>query len=193
MKHVNQLVGPYTSIVNTIYRLLLLQIYWLLFTLLGLVVWGILPATYALIVCMRDENQLDARRMFQKFWLSYKKNWKKFISAASVWYVMFILMSINIIIIQHEVILILVLGTIIYMALAFIYFLLKYESTISLGRQIYYSFAYTFLFPKNNIIILVCLFSLYVGIQYVPGIIFFFGISVLMLCFSKLDLQLSSK
>lgn len=57
-------------------KLFILNLYWLFFILIGGVVFGISPATYALYRIMGDERQdehLSIIELFQKFYLYYKK------------------------------------------------------------------------------------------------------------------------
>src|SRR5699024_8836780 len=191
MRQIKQFSGHYQAIVQLIYRFFLLQLYWLGFSLLGLIVFGVFPATYSLVLLMREKSQLDAKEMFHLFWQTYRSHWKKMTQGALIWYTMFTLMCFNLLIIEHAVIRLVVWSILIYMLLALVYFLLTYRANLPVSKQIYLSFGYGFVFPKNNLVILFCIFSLYVGLHYIPGFVFFFGMSLLVFCLSKLKLQLS--
>ncbi len=60
-----------------IYRLAYLNILWILFTLLGLGILGIYPATAAVFVIVRKWNIYEEPPIFKTFWTSYKKDFVK--------------------------------------------------------------------------------------------------------------------
>jgi len=183
----------YVQVVQRVYRLVLLQLLWLLFTLFGGIVLGLFPATYALVEVMKNKEIEDGKMIFRRFYQVYKSNWLSLNTAGCIWVIMFILMVTNIFLFRGLLFMqCIITGILLYMLLSLIYFFLFYIPKQPIIKQIYYSFAYGFAFPKNNILIIACLVALYIGIQMVPGVMFFIGISMSFFLFEKLDFQLSS-
>lgn len=187
-----QLSASYANVIQKVYQLALLQIHWLFFTIIGAGVFGVLPATHTLIEIMKQKEERTAKNTFSVFWQCYWHHWRPLNMAGLVWLVMFLLMGMNMIIFTHQpMMLLIVCAVFVYMLLSLIYFLLLFQPAKPILKQIYHAFAYGFAFPKNNLWILFGLFILYVGIQLIPGMMFFFGVSVCIYFFLKLNLQLS--
>lgn len=72
----NKLVDIHVSIGKKGLLLFLLHCYWLLFTLFGLVLFGLLPATNAVYELCNDEKYQEANaiKLFQSFTKSFRKN-----------------------------------------------------------------------------------------------------------------------
>lgn len=176
----NKVLNIYSMGIRTIHRFLILQLYWLGFTLLGLVLFGVFPATYALLKTIKKPNDLKAREYFHIFKKVYKENFFKLNQAAIVWQVMFVLMGMNLLIFHdgNIYIYLAVLGMILMMVLCVFHFLQYFKIDRSIIEQVKRSFGYVFLHPRQNVLYMCILFGLILAINFSPGITFFFGSSV---------------
>lgn len=175
----NTVLNYYSTIVQHIYRLALLQLYWLLFTCIGLFLFGLFPATYALLEAMKEPIDLTASEYFRKFKTDYKSVFMKINQAAILWMIMSLLMGTNLFIFKQTFVLqLLVLGLLFVILLSLVYFFRYFTLDMRIMAQVRRSFSYCFLFPKKNIIYLFIFFTVLLAIRFFPGIMFFFCASV---------------
>ncbi|UOQ50133.1 DUF624 domain-containing protein [Gracilibacillus caseinilyticus] len=74
----NRGMTSYISIGEWLFKILLLNLYWFLFTLAGLVAFGVFPATAALFATIRqDIKEEDDVKLFRTFLHFYKKEFIK--------------------------------------------------------------------------------------------------------------------
>lgn len=71
----NRIVHSYYRLAEKVMNFAYLNLLWILFTLLGLGVFGLMPATAAMFAVVRKwTNHEEDIKIFQTFWKSYKKN-----------------------------------------------------------------------------------------------------------------------
>jgi uncharacterized membrane protein YesL len=62
---------------DRIYRLALINILWLFFSIIGLIIFGFFPATVAMFTIIRKSVLKEDVPIFRTFWLTYKKEFFK--------------------------------------------------------------------------------------------------------------------
>ncbi|GAB2557546.1 YesL family protein [Gracilibacillus alcaliphilus] len=74
----NRGVTTYISIGEWLFKIILLNIYWFVFSLAGLFLFGLFPATAALFATIRQELKSETDvKLFQTYWHSYKQEFLK--------------------------------------------------------------------------------------------------------------------
>lgn len=180
-------LNVYAKGIGKIYRFLILHVLWLGFTVVGLGVLGVFPATYALFETVKEPSDLKGKEYFTIFKGIYIRTFWKMNRAGLIWQIMFLLMGMNLFIFyeSHIFILITILGMLLLMTLCVIYFLEYFTMDMKILTQIKRSFGYVFLYPKHNVLFMVILFLLLIAINFSPGVTLFFGSSVTAFLFTK--------
>lgn len=65
------------TFLNLIYRLAIINLLWLCFTVIGLILFGFFPATVAMFTVIRKEVLKEDMPIFQTFWSTYKQEFLK--------------------------------------------------------------------------------------------------------------------
>src|SRR5690625_1086500 len=65
------------TFLNLIYRLAIINLLWLCFTVIGLILFGFFPATVAMFTVIRKEVLKEDMQIFQTFWSTYKQEFLK--------------------------------------------------------------------------------------------------------------------
>jgi uncharacterized membrane protein YesL len=173
----NVILSKYVYVLQQIYWFAYLQVLWLLFTLLGLGVFGIFPATHALFTVLKEKD-LSSGEAFRTFRNAFTFSFFKLSGAALIWHFMFLLVSTNLLILQSIYLKYLVMGMIGIIFLSMIHFFQYLETDQPIISQVKRAFSFVWILPKNNIGYLFIFVIELFAIAYIPGITFFFGISV---------------
>lgn len=181
----NAIQSRYVAVVQKIYWFAYLQMLWFLFTLIGCIVLGVFPATHALIVALKEEN-LSSREAFSLFKHIYSTSFLKLSSAGLLFKLIFILIAINLVILQSMYIKIIVLCMLGLVLLSSIHFLQYFNFRKPIIFQMKTAFSLVWLLPRNNLGYVCVFFLLIVAISFMPGLTFFFGVSITMLGIVKI-------
>lgn len=177
----NVILSRYVFITQKIYWFAYLQMLWMLFTLLGLVIFGGFPATHALFTVLREKD-LSTGEAFRTFRNAFASSFVKLNGAAIVFGFMFILISTNLLILQSIYMKYLVMGMLGLIFISMIHFFQYFETKKPIIFQIKKAFSVVWILPKNNVGYLVIFVLLLLAISYIPMLSFFFGVSVAV-CF----------
>lgn len=172
------MLSYYAMSLQKVYKFAYLQILWILFTVLGMGLLGVFPATYALFTVLNEHEDLTAKRTFRLFYQTYSSSFIKINKAGLIWQVMFLLISINLFIPQVENFQVIVFAMLCLIMLCIVYFFRYFEQEQPIIKQIKYCFRYVCLHPKQNFMYMIIFFGLFLAINFIPGITFFFGMSV---------------
>ncbi|AVR00232.1 hypothetical protein OBCHQ24_14850 [Oceanobacillus iheyensis] len=173
----NVILNKYVLVLQKIYWFAYLQALWLLFTLIGLVVLGIFPATHALFTVMK-ERDLSSNKAFHEFRNAFTRSFIKLNGAGILFGLMLSLISTNIFILESIYIKYLVMGMLGLIFLSMIHFFQYFESKKPILTQIKKAFSIVWILPKSNVGYLSIFILLLLAIAIIPGISFFFGMSV---------------
>lgn len=173
----NLVLSKYVYVLQKIYWFAYLQVLWMLFTLIGLVGFGVFPATHALFTVLKEKD-LSSGEAFHKFRNAFKFSFLKMGQAAIIWELMFILISLNLFIFHSMYIKYFVMGMLGLILLSLIHFFQYFEIEKPIIFQVKRAFSFAFILPKNNAGYMFIFVLLLLAIAFIPGITFFFGISV---------------
>jgi uncharacterized membrane protein YesL len=171
-------IGGLYTLTEWITRFAYVNILWIGFSLLGLVVFGISPATVAMFTIIRKwimgESDIP---VFQTFWNSYKK---EFLKSNGVGFVLAI--SVYIIFIDLNY---LKLDTIIQIPLYLIIFAIIMTLFYIFPVYVHYNVTFLQLFknaffimmvnPLSSIMMLIGFVALFFVMKFLPALVFFFG------------------
>src|SRR5699024_7862976 len=101
VNQVESILNVYAAGIGKVYRFLILHLLWLVFTLLGCIIFGLFPACYALLKTMKKPTDLGTKAYFYVFLKSYKTAFLKINQAAIIWLTMLGLMSMNLFIFHN--------------------------------------------------------------------------------------------
>lgn len=180
VNQVESILNVYAAGIGKVYRFLILHLLWLVFTLLGCIIFGLFPACHALLETMKKSTDLGTKAYFYVFLKSYKTAFLKINQAAIIWFTMFGLMSMNLFIFRDGRIYVQlgIMGMLLLMVLCLIYFFQHFTLYETIIKQIRRSFGYVFMYPKKNIIYMCVIFGCILALQFSPGVTVFFFSSV---------------
>lgn len=170
-------LSKYVFVLQKIYWFAYLQMLWMLFTLLGFIVFGSFPATHALFTVLKEKD-LSTGEAFRKFRNAFTSSFVKLNGAAILFGIMFMLISINLFLFQSIYMKYLVMGMLGLIFISMIHFFQSFETEKSIIFQVKKAFSVVWILPKNNVGYLFIFVLLLLAIAFIPGIAFFFGISV---------------
>jgi uncharacterized membrane protein YesL len=173
----NVILDKYVLVLQKIYWFAYLQALWMLFTLIGLVVLGIFPATHALFTVMK-ERDLSSNKAFHEFRNAFKRSFIKLNGAGILFGLMLSLISTNIFILESIYVKYLVMGMLGLIFLSMIHFFQYFEIKKPILSQLKKAFSIVWILPKSNVGYLSIFILLVLAIAIIPGITFFFGMSV---------------
>lgn len=173
----NLVLSKYVMVLQKIYWFAYLQVLWMVFSLVGLVVFGVFPATHALFTVLKEKD-LSSGEAFRQFRNAFAFSFFKMGKAAIIWELMILLISFNLFIVHSIYMKFLVMGMLGLILLSVIHFFQYFEIENSIIFQVKRAFSFAFILPKNNAGYMLIFVLLLLAIAYIPGITFFFGISV---------------
>lgn len=173
-------LSKYAYVLQKIYWFAYLQILWILFTMIGFIFLGIFPATHALFTVLKDQKELSSGEAFRKFRGAFTVSFLKINKAAIIWQPMYTIISLNLFIISSDYLFIkvMVTGMLGLILLSMIHFLQYFEVEKPILSQIKRAFSLVFLLPKHNAGYMCVFVLLLLAIAFIPGITFFFGMSL---------------
>ncbi|MEH7495700.1 YesL family protein [Neobacillus niacini] len=176
-------------------KLLILNILWVVLTLLGLIIFGFFPATVALFAVIRKLVMQDEDvSIFQLFWRTYKLEFVKsnflgmiVLSIGAILFVdLYILRQLDPSMLNQMLILIVFVLIVVYMALLiYIFPLFVHYDTNIVG---YFKYAIILVIgrPFRTIFMLVSIVALMYLLRWIPGLIPIFGLSIFGLIVVKI-------
>jgi uncharacterized membrane protein YesL len=171
-------IGGLYTLTEWITRFAYVNILWIGFSLLGLVVFGISPATVAMFTIIRKwimgESDIP---VFQTFWNSYKKEFLKsngvgFVLAISV-YIIFIDLNYikldTVIQIPLYLIIFAIIMTILYIFPVYVHYNVTF---LQLFKNAFFIMMVN---PLSTIMMLIGFVALFFVMKFLPALVFFFG------------------
>lgn len=176
----NPVQTKYVYVLQKIYWFAYLQILWILFTIGGLIFFGLFPATHALFSVLKESEELASGKAFRRFRNAFTSSFMKMNKAAMIWQPMVILIGLNLIIISSDYLFLkwMVIGMLGLILLSIIHFFQNFKQEIPIVLQIKNAFFLVFLHPKENVGYMVIFVLLLLSITFLPGFTFFFGMSI---------------
>lgn len=179
VRQLEMMLSKYAMVLQKLYWFAYLQLLWMLFTLCGLIIFGLFPATYALLTVVRESEELSSREAFRKFKNTFVSSFKPINKIGLLWQVMVLLLASNLLILPVEyvvvrVAVVVVLGLTI---LGVIHFYQYYEMDKASIFQIKRAFSFVFLQPRKNVGYMLIFALLLIAIRFFPGISFFYAVS----------------
>ncbi|THE13801.1 DUF624 domain-containing protein [Bacillus timonensis] len=184
----NGIVSGYYRLCVSITKFAYLNLLWIVFTLLGLIVLGFMPATVAMFAVVRKwilgEKDIN---IFQTFWKSYRKEFIKSNIVGMSMLLIGYLLSIEFQILRSQESLSYFIASYGVLALFLIYiiillyiFPLFVHFKLKIGQYVKWSFVIGMVHPILTVFLLVviCL-STYLSLKFFPAFLFFFGGSVI--------------
>lgn len=179
MWQLDTILSKYAIVIEKIYWFAYLQVLWVLFSLLGFIVFGIFPATHALMMVLKEKD-LSSIEAFRIFRNAFTRSFIKLSGAGVVFLFMFVLLSINVMIFQVVYMKILALGMLGLVFLSMLHFFQYFELEKPFVYQVKRAFSFVWVLPKNNVGYVLVFMGFILSITFIPGIALFFGVSVTM-------------
>ncbi|MBD1379397.1 YesL family protein [Metabacillus arenae] len=180
------LSGRFFRISEWISRLAYVNFLWLLFTLTGLVLLGIMPATVALFAVIRKwvlgKNEFS---VFSVFWKTYRKEFVKsnFLGAVLVIFSFILYVDLAFIPIEGIFFTLIRFGVLVISFLFLIVLLYIFPVYVhydwKIGMYLKYAFILGASYPHFTFGMMIGIFILYLILTIVPGVIPFFSVSLL--------------
>lgn len=187
--------GWYMQFGNWVLKLLILNMLWVMFTLVGLVVFGFFPATIALFAVIRKlVMQNDDAPIFKLFWNTYKSEFiKSNILGVLVLLIgvilsmdLYILRQLDFSIFNQLLIIIVFILMVVYIVLVMYIFpvFVHYDTNI----KGYFKYAIILVIgrPFHTIFMIVCNVALIYFLWWIPGLIPVFGLSLFAFLIMKI-------
>lgn len=177
-------------IATWVFNVAYLNLLWILFSIIGLVFFGLFPATAAMFAIVRKWVILDERdfNIFTTFWFFYRKDFLKLNGFALFFFIIgyFIYFNISFLVLNPNSFHFLYPGTIIFTlayAMTLLYFFPVFvHFKLSFFQYIKQAFLLAVISPLEVIAILLVAVILFAFIVWIPGMIPLFSGSVLSIC-----------
>lgn len=181
----NGVTGRFFKICEVISKMAYVNLLWILFTVLGLGIFGFMPATVALFTVTRKWVMGDRDvPVFKTFWQTYRKEFFKSTLFGVILFVIGYIIYIDLVLLPSDGIFIVLRGGIFICALLYAIVLL-YIFPIYVHydwkKRLYMKYALLVgaSHPHYTLLILIGIVALYYIIITIPGLIPFFSVSVL--------------
>lgn len=177
----------------------MLQLMWIGFTLLGLVIFGVSPATVGLFSVMRKKLQGEdsLRALTRAYWTTYKK---EFVNANKIGVILIILgyfLTINYQVVSMMngtmglfMLTLLVMITVMYAVMVLNIFQVFAHYELPFSRYFSASLLLSISFPIQMIGSMMGLYAFYRVFLVIPGLLPFFGISIAVLFLTWMSSQI---
>ncbi|WP_346208086.1 DUF624 domain-containing protein [Caldifermentibacillus hisashii] len=166
-----------------ILNLVYLNFLWILFTLLGLVIFGIGPSTYAIVsICRQWVKGNDDLSVLPSFWKYYKESFKESVIISWIYLLVGYILTIDLLYVSNWYlrVLFLLIAFVYLLSLIFIYPTMAHYNWKGIFLKIKMAFLFGFSqLQYSLVLILVIITSYLVAVRIFPGILAFFGISFL--------------
>lgn len=192
-------MGKFYGIIEFITMLAVLQLMWIGFTLLGLVIFGVSPATVGLFSVMRKKLQGEdsLRALTRAYWTTYKK---EFVNANKIGVILIILgyfLTINYQVVSMMngtmglfMLTLLVMITVMYAVMVLNIFQVFAHYELPFSRYFSASLLLSISFPIQMIGSMMGLYAFYRVFLVIPGLLPFFGISIAVLFLTWMSSQI---
>ncbi|WP_440894766.1 YesL family protein [Amphibacillus sp. Q70] len=177
------------KITEWISRLAILNLLWLGFTLLGLGIFGLFPATVAMFVVIRRwiRNETDLP-IFRTYWKAFREEFLKANGYGSIIFLIGVMIYADLIFMSvNESTGMLFIHIPLYMFLIFVVLTLLYlfpvyvHYDLSFFKTIQHAFLIMMIHPLHNVAMIIGIAATVVVMNYIPGLTFFFGGSFMAL------------
>lgn len=166
-----------------ILNLVYLNFLWILFTLLGLVIFGIGPSTYAIVsICRQWVKGNDDLSVLPSFWKYYKESFKESVIISWIYLLVGYILTIDLLYVSNWYlrVLFLLIAFVYLLSLIFIYPTMAHYNWKGIFLKMKMAFLFGFSqLQYSLVLILVIITSYLVAVRIFPGILAFFGISFL--------------
>ncbi|MGP4039182.1 YesL family protein [Gracilibacillus sp. D59] len=185
----------YMRLGNWVFKLFFLNILWVLFTLMGIVILGIFPATTALFAVTRKLIMQDEDTPISSlFWSTYKKEFARSNLLAAVISLIgailvvdiYILMQLEPSILNQTIQVFLLLVFMVYLITTIYVFPIFVHFDLSIFECIKYAFVLVIGRPLYTMLLIICLIIISLMLRSIPGLIPVFGVSLFALVFMKI-------
>lgn len=201
----------FSFFLNWISKLFFLNVYWLLFTLFGLVLFGVFPATSASFSMVRrwlqEDNaeiqqgniEIQSESSFKQFLSYYKNDFIKANILGVVIVIISILVYSDLLFIKYfefnhdyqKILLYCLTIMLIFLIMTMIYiFPINSHYELSVFAILKNSFLLVFLKPFQSIFLIICLLFMVLSMFMIPGLVFVLGISLTICIISYLTLRI---
>lgn len=186
------LLGRIYTVMEWITRMAYINILWILFTLTGLILFGIGPATVATFSIIRNwlRGNTD-QQIFSSFWTVYKTEFLKanlliwpLLIAGLILYIDFIYLSFFQGIVYIMMMLIFINAMIIYITVLLYIFPVYAHFEYKLQQNYSMAFKIGISSPFNTITMVISLFLIGLLFEQLPGLLPFFSVSIISLTIS---------
>ncbi|MGN7478320.1 YesL family protein [Solibacillus silvestris] len=179
-------------------KLIYANFLWLFFSMIGLVVFGLFPATIALFTVIRQMLLDIEKPIAETFWTTYKKEWLKGNGYAGIVYGILLILAVDFyaiytfdylqpLLIPTFIIAFIILGTLFFFFPVYVHFELKFFAMI---KQ---AFLFTLTSPLVVLLNAFFLFCMYGVFNLMPGAIPLFAGSVMSFFIMKFSLRAFKK
>ena len=189
----NGFMGNFYRISVFISRLAYINVLWIMFTLLGLVLFGLMPATVAMFAVIRKWiNGTEDFPMFKTFWQNYKSEFVKsnifglfFAFLGYILYVNFLIVADQVLwmtVVRYILLVICILYIITVLMFFPVYVHFKLKGAEYLKTALFLGMAY----PQYTIVMILGIVGIQYIMMYLPGLIPFFTASLIGYVITKI-------
>ncbi|GAF63185.1 hypothetical protein BTS2_0076 [Bacillus sp. TS-2] len=190
----NQISTWYIRLGQMALQLFLLNLYWILGTLMGLFIFGLFPATAGLFASLRRILQDEDVRLWKVFWSNYKKEFSKANTLGWITASFFIILLLNIQVLnvleQNLLHMMLAIFTYILLFFLLIISLFLFPVLVQFNLKTLHYLKYSFYLAVGRpFITILCLSGIAIILYLywsIPGFIPVFGISLISLVIMKM-------
>lgn len=178
LKSVEKLNSIFTSILNLVY----VNVLWVLFTLLGLGVFGIGPSTYALVSICRQWIRGNRIPVFETYWKYYKENFKESVLISWIYLFVGFVIAVDLLTVTNWYLraALLIVGFIYLLSLVYIFPIMAHYNWNGIMLKMKMSLLFGIACLQYSLLFFLVAGVLYwAAITFFPGVLTFFGVSFL--------------
>ncbi|MGG0737666.1 YesL family protein [Niallia taxi] len=178
LKSVEKLNSIFTSILNLVY----VNVLWVLFTLLGLGVFGIGPSTYALVSICRQWIRGNRIPVFETYWKYYKENFKESVLISWIYLFVGFVIAVDLLTVINWYLraALLIVGFIYLLSLVYIFPIMAHYNWNGILLKMKMSLLFGIACLQYSLLFFLVAGVLYwAAITFFPGVLTFFGVSFL--------------
>lgn len=164
-----------------ILKLFYLQILWLVFTLLGFVLFGLGPATYAMFAVIRQWVRGNSDLpIFKLFLNAFRSGFKESVSIGMIYLASGFILYVDLLYVQSQVLrgLLIVISFIYLVSLVYIFPILVHYNWKSKVLKLKCSLVFGVSYLQYTLLLFVALVAVYFVLFMYPGVMNLFGISI---------------
>ena len=179
LKSVEKLNSIFTSILNLVY----VNFLWVLFTLLGLGVFGIGPSTYALVSICRQWIRGNSMPVFKTYWKYYKENFKESVIISWIYFFVGFVLVVDLLTVTNWYLraALLIISFIYLLSFVYIFPIMAHYNWNGILLKIKMSFLFGISCLQYSMVFLLVAGVIYwAAISFFPGVLTFFGVSFLL-------------